>query len=201
MPFTGWSVEIANVPGAVPMPVSVALPSVVVDERTFNVAVCALSACGVNLTRMLQVPFAMTVPVLQPSVTMVNDVGFAPVRLVAMSAGEVTSPTLVATSVSVAPFVPTAAESKSVPDVDVMLKLAGFCPTPDADAFAVPPGLAVTDTDAVCCPRCLAVNCTETVQVSFGCSAAAQPDATNCVESLVDTVGVPVALVPTFLTV
>jgi hypothetical protein len=201
LPLTGASAVIERVPGAVPVPLSVADPSVVDAERTFSVADSGPCAIGTNCTPMLHVLPAATVALLQVSLVTAKDVGFVPVRFDAMSAGDATSPWLVAVKLSVVPVVLVAAWPKSNPDVDVMRKLAGFCPKPDTDVLAVPPGVALADTDAICAPWCLAVKLTVTVQVAFGASAAAQPDAVNCVVSLVVTVGTPVVLVPVFFTV
>src|SRR5262245_49452261 len=79
-------------------------------------------------------------------------------------------------------------------------KVAGLRPVPVTDALAVPPGVAVTETELACIPRCVGLNVTVTVHIAFGISAALQPLAVNCA-SPVDTAGTPVVLVPTLVTV
>src|SRR5258707_9465642 len=91
-PLAGGSAEIESVPGAVPVPLMVAVLSVLAPALMSSAALSAPCDCGVKRTLTEQLaPAAIDLPA-QPSVTMLNDDALTPAIVVAESGCEAASP-------------------------------------------------------------------------------------------------------------
>jgi hypothetical protein len=114
-----------------------------------------------------------------------------------------TPPTLVTVRLRVALVLPATVSGK-LTTVALTVSVAGVNPVPVRADVAVPPGVAVTDSDPVFCPALAGTNLTAIVQVELAVSTRPlQPSVAvaNSIELLMLAVTGPVGVPPVFVTV